>query len=116
MRLLPRLCLVALIVSTMLLLTFLFGKTQAIDPQEHYRFHRILGRIHELHAMLNQDILKARHGYLRHYDPLTAELSELRRLYRELQNIPTFIDATGKADVSTRLEKSRDLLSQQEVL
>src|SRR2546430_5659306 len=115
MRLLPRVCLVALIVSTMLLLTFLFVKTQAIDPQEHYKFHRIVGRIHELHAMLNQDMLKARHGYLRHYDPLTSELSELRRLYRELQNIPTFMDEAGKADVSKRLKQSRDLLAQQEV-
>src|SRR5438093_7699899 len=99
MRLFSRLSIVPIVLSAGLLLTFLFVKTKAIDPQEHYRFHTILGRINELHAMLNQDILKLRHGFLRHYDPLTYELSELRQLYREMQTIPKFIDTAGKADM-----------------
>ena len=116
MKLFSRLCIVLIVLSAGLLLTFLFVKTKAIDPQEHYRFHRILGRINELHAMLKQDILKLRHGFLRHYDPLTYELSELRQLYRGMQSIPKFIDAAGQAEVRKSVEKSRELLSQQEVL
>ena len=50
------------------------------DSEQFNRINVDLAHIEELEAILNEDILRVRHGHLRHYDTLNASLSQLRVL------------------------------------
>ena len=53
---------VSLVLVTILVLTFLFVKTQAVNPAQHNRYNRDLLRLKEVDVILNQDVLKVRQG------------------------------------------------------
>ena len=99
-----------------LVLTFLFIKTQAVNPVEHNRYTQALIQLEEVDATLNQDILKVRQGLLLHYDPLVADLERLKQLLQQLEKIPTFIDGRGQAEVKQRLEAYANVLHKKEIL
>jgi two-component system sensor histidine kinase/response regulator len=98
------------------LLTFLFWKTQAFDSTEHERFSSGLRRLKQVDATLNQDILKARFGLVASYDPVVAELAEMKRVRGELKKIPTFVDGQGRAELGRQLEDFDDVLRRKESL
>lgn len=103
-------------VVAVFLLSFLFVKTQAVNPVEHERFNHDLLRLKELDAILNQDVLKVRHGLLLYYDPLVADLSGLKKLLNNLEKIPAFIDARGQVETKQRLKVYADALKTKETL
>ena len=113
---LSRLPNLAIALGAVLLLTFLFVKTRAIDFEVHNQFIGDVRRLKALDATLNQDVLKSRYGQLTHYDPLVTALAELKRLQNHLQDIPPFIDKAGQIDIQRRLDDHAALLAQKESL
>ncbi|MCZ6678143.1 MAG: ATP-binding protein [Candidatus Poribacteria bacterium] len=113
---LSRLPNLAIALGAVLLLTFLFVKTRAIDFEVHNQFIGDVRRLKALDATLNQDVLKSRYGQLTHYDPLVTALAELKRLQNHLQDIPPFIDKAGQIDIQRRLDDHAALLMQKEGL
>lgn len=92
------------------ILTFVFVKIRAVNPAEHDRYNRDLLRLEQIDAILNQDVLKARQGLLLYYDPLVADLNGLKGLLKNLEKIPTFIDARGQVETKQRLKVYADVL------
>lgn len=101
---------------TVFLLIFLLVKSLAVNSVEHERFNRDLLRLKELDAILNQDVLKARQGLLLYYDPLIADLTGLKRLVNNLENIPAFIDVGEQFEIKQRLKVFADVLKTKEAL
>jgi len=99
-----------------LLLAFLFLKTQSLDYAEHYKFINNLSRINELHSSVDQDTLKLRYDLLSHYDSLSNELLELKKIYKDLREIPTFISKNGKIEINKSIDANIELLSKKEQL
>lgn len=102
--------------AALILLSWLFIKTQAVNFAEHERYNRDLLRLKELDAILNQDVLKVRNGLLLYYDPLVADLTGLKKLLLNLEKIPTFIDETGQVETKQRLKAYADMLNKKETL
>ncbi|MCZ6675757.1 MAG: hypothetical protein O7E52_00755, partial [Candidatus Poribacteria bacterium] len=98
--------------GAVLLLTFLFVKTRAVNFEAHNRFIGDLRRLKELDATLNQDLLKSRYAKLTDYDPLVAGLAELKRLQTRLKKIPIFIARKGQIEINRRLDAHAVLLTQ----
>src|SRR5450432_421760 len=90
--------------AAILVLTFLFMKTQAIDIGEHDRFSTRLHQLKEVDAILNQDILRSRFGLITSYDPIIAEVSELKTISSQLKIVPAFVDPKGKAEIEQHLQ------------
>jgi signal transduction histidine kinase/CheY-like chemotaxis protein len=100
--------------AAVLALTFFYVKTQALDSGEHDRYSGALRRLKERDATLNEDLLKSRYELLADYDPLVAELHELRRLQGELKQVPPFIDRLGQGELRQLLARHAQLLEQKE--
>src|SRR5438045_1074567 len=112
----PRLTGALLLLTAVVLLTFFFIKTQAIDFAEHSAYTSRLLMLRELDATLNQDILRARYGLLPHYDPIVADLAQLRGVHADLRTVPGFVDETGKADITRVLDGYGQALAHKESL
>lgn len=85
-----------LTLSAILILAFLFFKTEAINTEEHNQFSTDLRRMNDLDAVITQNMLKLRVGLLNNYDPLVRDLEELEDVLDDLAEQPSFIDEVGK--------------------
>ena len=101
-----------IISGVVVLLTFLFVKSRAVDFAAHERFTGDLRRIQEVDTTLNQDILKVRDGLLTYYDTLAATSAELNNLHQNIRrSIPSFISAQGQQDLTRRLDAYAEVLA-----
>jgi len=102
--------------AAVLILTFLFLKTQAIDFGEHDRFNTRLHQLKEVDAILNQDILRSRFGLLTTYDPIVAEMADLKKISGQLKNVPSFVDSEGQVEIHRKLQEFDAMLKQKDNL
>lgn len=112
----PRWWQLALALGLVIILTFLFVKTQVVNFKEHDRFVRHLLHLQEWDKTLNQDVLKVRYGLLNYYDPLVTDLEELKELQVKLQEVPDFIDRKGQKELQGVLEEHGNILKRKERL
>ncbi|MGB8701270.1 MAG: DAHL domain-containing protein [Thermosynechococcaceae cyanobacterium] len=82
----------------------LWVKSQAIDFNQHSRYLSELRHLQELDARINQNILQSRLGLLMFYDPIINELTELKKTHKNLSQIPTFIDTSGRTLLRNELQ------------
>ena len=66
------------------LLSWLYTKSTAVEPEKHLHFISTIRTIKQLDANLNQDLLRARYNLLLHYDPFVSTLDQLRALTQPL--------------------------------
>lgn len=60
------------------LLSWLYTKSTAVEPENHLHFISTIRTIKQLDANLNQDVLRARYNLLLHYDAFVSTLDQLR--------------------------------------
>ena len=100
----------ALVVAVAIsILTFLYFKTQTVDPAWHNQIVVRLGELKQLDATLNQDILQARSLLFHNYDPLGATVIRQRELLRSLEHGHFAIYGKGQADIDRRFEAYSNL-------
>ena len=105
-----------LAIGSVVILTFMFLKTQAVNFQENDQFTRNLLHLKEWDKTLNQDVLKATYGLLSYYDPIVSDLNELKRLQTTLSIVPSFIDASGQQQIKEILADHVKITVQKEGL
>jgi signal transduction histidine kinase/DNA-binding response OmpR family regulator len=98
--------------AAVLVLTFLFLKTQTIDFGEHERFNTRLHQLKEVDAILTQDILRSRFGLLTTYDPIVAEMADLKKISGQLKNAPAFVDPEDRVEIDHQLQEFDAMLEQ----
>lgn len=104
-----------LAVAAVLLLTFLFFKSRTVDLSKHEEFQGKLRRLKEVDSQLNQNLLKL--GYLLlNYDPIVTELSELRALREDLDNVPPYLGRDGTDEVRSALAEFGQASDQKELM
>ena len=74
--------------SALLLLSWLYSQSTAIDAENHLTFVSALRGIKQLDANLNQDVLRTRYNLLTHYDLFVRNLDQLRALAKPLSEEP----------------------------
>lgn len=70
--------------ATIFILSFLFFKTQALDPEKHTEIIDRLRQLKQEDAILNQNILEIRYGLLNYYDPLVHSTRRISSLLSDL--------------------------------
>jgi signal transduction histidine kinase len=95
----------------------LFVHAQRIVEDEHNRYRTDLRQLEGLHAVLNENVLRAKLGLLTYYDPLNRTLSEIDDVRGRLGQVPAFVDEQGQREIGTSLAdydrlqaKKRDLV------
>jgi hypothetical protein len=99
--------------GALLLLSFLFVKSTAVDPDAHVTVSSQLRQLRQLDFALNQYVLQSRLGLLNNYDPVVITQHELTDVIASLQtDYPELFDlkegklsASFSAYLKTREEK-----------
>ncbi|HEC15330.1 MAG TPA: PAS domain S-box protein, partial [Sedimenticola sp.] len=103
--------------GAVLVMSFLYVRTQAVDVDRHNRLLERIGWFERTDAVLNQHVLEIRLGLLPHYDPTVKKMAELGRLRvqiaEELQQLCTSDPCTLDHDMEALrqdLAQKRELL------
>jgi len=99
------------------LMTFLYVKTQAVDGKSYNSIINNLSHLKQLDANLSRDVLRSRNELLSHYDPLVLWMRQLKEKHRELESGPYSIYKQGEEAIDGNLDSIEEtLLVKQEVL
>ena len=94
-----------------LVLAYLFLERRVVDPEQHQQFVVDLHRFQESDANLNRDVLQVRYGLLDNYDPLVAQIAQLRLLQGKLEELPDFIGGAGRRELNALLADQAGMLA-----
>ncbi len=102
---------------TLLIMSFLFIKTQSINNDKHNRIIDHISQFKQIDAILNRNILEIRLGLLPYYDPTVKNIVQLQQLQTELAEMikqlcaetPAAINQYVEAISSALLQKRRAL-------
>ncbi len=97
-------------------LAWLALNSRGPNPMERAFVLRTVGQIDETDAILNQDVLKARYGHLRHYDPLNASMAQMVSLVESFQNGGNALQDPDQRGMVTPLRRLQELLKQKEAV
>ena len=85
----------AVVLAGVVILTALYFKTQAVDPERHNQIINYLREIKHLDATLTRDVLKMRSGALKHSDTLVSAITRMRAILNDFQEHPLVISGVG---------------------
>ncbi len=97
-------------ILTVLLMTFLYIKTQAVDGKSYNSILNNLSHLRQLDANLGRDVLRSRNELLSHYDPLVLWMRQLKEKHRELEVGTYGIYHQGDDDIDRQLDAFREIL------
>lgn len=104
------------VVSAAIFLIFLVVKSLSINLEYHQNYQAALAHQNERKAIINQELLKSRYELFFSYDPLVANLAELKETQADLTLIPKFIDGQSREDFQQILLTSSQAIEQAEIL
>ena len=99
-----------------LAVVFATSRKHVVTQAVHDHYARGLRSLAALDAALNDEVLQADKGILRHYDPVVRTLTELRRMPPELRQPPPFLSPSGVEEVRHDLDAFADALHHKEEL
>jgi signal transduction histidine kinase/ActR/RegA family two-component response regulator len=104
------------IVGSLLVLTYLLVQGATPDPVQHEATLNAMRMLATNDAALQRDVLRARGGFLRNYDPLVRSLDGLREFSASLRNASELADADARADIVRKVEMLITAVHDQETL
>ncbi len=90
--------------GVVLLFLFFWIESRSVKLEQHLRYINDLGKIQELDARINQNVLETRLKLLLNYDSIVNKLTELRRIQADLQQIPSFINSDGQQKINQAIK------------
>ena len=100
-----------LVLGAVILLTFLFVKSRAVDQERHDQIIDSLRQLKHLEASLDKDILRVRTGVLNNYDSLAVIVIRLQETTRVLREDSRAQYATGRSDIDRRFHAYVEVLN-----
>jgi len=101
-------------VISVLLMTFLYVKTQAVDGKSYNAILNNISHLRQLDTNLGRDVLRSRNELLSHYDPLVLWMRQLQEKHTELAAGTYGIYHQGDADIDLYLEAIQQTLQGKE--
>ena len=101
-------------IISVLLMTFLYVKTQAVDGKSYNSILNSISHLRQLDTNLGRDVLRSRNELLSHYDPLVLWMRQLKEKHAELAAGTYGIYHQGDADLDLHLEAIQDILQAKE--
>src|SRR5258707_6067225 len=86
---------------------------QRIDEDLHNRYRGDLRQLEGLHAVLNENVLRAKLGLLTYYDPLNKTLNQIDEARSRLGQAPAFVGEQGLREITASLAAYDQLLAKQ---
>jgi signal transduction histidine kinase len=102
---------VVLVAMAIAAIIVLYHKTRAVDPAEQERYAGRILALRHLDAAIDQDVLRIRQGYLRHYDTLDANLGLMEEGIAALAAVPASCDAASRGIMLGAVERYRQAIA-----
>src|SRR5262249_36940430 len=112
----PLKALLPLIAGLVITLTYLLAQAMVPDANEHERTLEALQTINLYNAALQRDVLRARAGLLRSYDPLVQSIAKLREATDGLAIASETARDLALADIVRRVAEVTASVRDQETL
>lgn len=104
-------------IAAVIVLTFLYVKTQSVDTEQHAHILDNLREFKQINATLNQEILKARYGLVNHYDGIVGYAERLNELNEGFnQRLVSHVSGYQDESVNQILDELGRLLGSREPL
>jgi signal transduction histidine kinase len=94
-----------LALGALIVFVVLSVQAQRINVDTHNQYRAGLRQLEGFHAVLNENVLRAKLGLLTFYDPLNKTLNTVNQLRDQLGHVPSFIGEQGQRDVQTLLQE-----------
>jgi len=104
------------VVGSLLVLTYLLVQGATPDPVQHEATLNAMRSLATSDAALQRDVLRARGGLLRNYDPLVRSLDGLRQFSTSLRIASEIGDADAHTDIAQKVETLIAAVRDQETL
>jgi hypothetical protein len=105
---------VYLLPGALLVLVILGMKSVAIDVESHDRYLASLGKMQNLDARIDRNVLQARDGLLNNYDPIVNDVVRLKQLQTDLEQTPSFVDSESRKELDRLLQSYTTIWQQKE--
>jgi len=102
----------ALGIGTLLIMSFLYIETQAVNPNKHNQLLNRISQFKQVDAILNQHILEIHQGLLPFYDPIVENIAKLGRLQSKIAEILHQLCTKSLAAIAPRIAAINQLLAQ----
>ncbi len=107
---------VAIGLGLILLMTFMFVKTNVVQSGVHNRFSADLHQLKTIDATIGKDILESRFGLTNNYDALQSRIDEIGVIQRTLRQVPQYLTSEETERINGILGDFGDLQTQKDVL
>ena len=107
---------ILLVWSAVIIVSFLYIKTQSINPEKHNRIIDSISEFKQVDAVLNQHVLEIRLGLLPYYDPTVYNLLKLEQLQAEITDMMQQLHPDHSQAVIQNIKSIRQALAQKRKL
>ncbi|MFO0554592.1 MAG: DAHL domain-containing protein [Polyangiaceae bacterium] len=88
------------------LVLFAYTTKKGVDPSAHDRYTRNIRALDALDAELDGQIMLSRQALVNHYDDIVNTLASMRRVYKELAIVPSFLDESERRSIGAQVRSS----------
>ncbi len=104
------------VVLALVLLTWLYVKSESVNPQVHIEYSQSLRDLREANANTDAELLAGRMELSRNYDALTAHLNAISEADRVVQSPPPFLSALDSTTINVNAVALHRTLQEKERL
>ena len=97
----------ALLVVLAAALTWLWQKTQSLNPEDHSHLDAALRELRSLDRTINQDVLRARYKLIDSYEPVLSSYRRVEELELVIASPPRFLDAHAQQRLAAAVHDYR---------
>jgi PAS domain S-box-containing protein len=99
-----------------LVLGILWIKSAAVDinVKRHNKYLASLRQMQTLDAQIDRNVLQARDGLLKYYDPIVNDIAQLKQLQNNLKKTPAFVGSEGQKELARRLRNYIEIWQKKE--
>ena len=102
--------LIAIIVMTSLLLTWLFYHADSVSEQEHIHYTQLLHDLRKADANVDGEVLANRMSLARNYDALVANIDRLKAASDQITNTPVFLSPKDTTKLIQKAHKVQQIV------
>lgn len=100
-----RLFALALAALTLGVMTWVWQKTQSVDPEDHAHIDSALRELRSLDRTVNQDVLRARYQLINTWDPVLRSYRRIEELEAVIAAPPAYLNETTRRDLEREVAR-----------
>ncbi len=113
----PRLMqIITIIVTTLIVISWLFFQADSFSEQEHVHYSRLLHGLVKAESSVNGEVLANRMSLARNYDALVANIDRLKDMSEQLTTTPQFLAKDDRLELIEKVHQVQVMVKEKDYL